>query len=143
MRWDELNLETGVWRIPETKNGDSHTIPLVPQATAILKTRQAKSQSIWVLPGTGRFGYLNDPKKAWHRILERAQIENLRIHDLRRTLGSWQAAMGANSFIIGKTLGHKSPQSTAVYARLNLDPVRDSIEKATDSMFKSGNYNRG
>ena len=75
------------------------------------------------------------PKKAWARILAEAEIENLRIHDLRRTLGSYQAATGANGYIIGKSLGHRSQQSTAIYARLNLDPVRDSVNKATDAMF--------
>jgi integrase len=69
------------------------------------------------------------------RILKEAGIADLRIHDLRRTLGSWQAATGANSYIIGKSLGHRSQQSTAVYARLNLDPVRDSVNKATDAML--------
>jgi integrase len=58
----------------------------------------------------------------------------LRLHDLRRTLGSWQAATGANSYIIGKSLGHKSQQAIAVYARLNLDPVRDSMGKAVKAM---------
>ena len=39
--------------------------------------------------------------------------------------------------IIGRTLGHKSTQSTAVYARLNIDPVRDSVEKATQAMLQT------
>jgi hypothetical protein len=30
---------------------------------------------------------------------------------------------------------HRSQQSTAIYARLNLDPVRASVNKATDAMF--------
>ena len=64
-----------------------------------------------------------EPKLGWKRILERAEIKDLRLHDLRRTLGSWQAATGANSYMIGRTLGHKDSQSTAIYARLNIDPV--------------------
>jgi integrase len=62
----------------------------------------------------------------------------LRIHDLRRSLGSWQASTGASGFVIGKSLGHKSQQATQIYARLNLDPVRDSIEKATQAMMTAG-----
>jgi len=60
---------------------------------------------------------------------------SLRLHDLRRTLGSWQAITGASLQVIGKSLGHKSQQSTAIYARLHLDPVRESIEKATTAML--------
>jgi integrase len=78
-----------------------------------------------------------EPKTGWKRILDRAGIKELRLHDLRRTFGSWQAATGANSYMIGHSLGHKSPQSTAVYAGLNLDPVRDSVEKATQAMLQT------
>jgi hypothetical protein len=55
-----------------------------------------------------------------------------------RTFGSYQAITGASVQILGKSLGHKSPQSTLVtlvYARLNLDPVRAAIEKASNAMF--------
>ncbi len=63
------------------------------------------------------------------------EIPDLRIHDLRRTLGSWQAKTGASMVIIGKSLNHKSPSSTAIYARLDLDPVRESVERATAAIL--------
>ena len=63
---------------------------------------------------------------------------DIRIHDLRRTFGSYQALTGASLPIIGKSLGHKSQQATQIYARLNLDPVRASAEKAIDQMFRKG-----
>jgi integrase len=75
---------------------------------------------------------LEEPKAAWKRILDRAGLKNLRIHDLRRTLGSYQAIAGASLVVIGKSLGHKSPQSTAIYARLSNDPVRASMKSAFD-----------
>ncbi|WP_278401745.1 tyrosine-type recombinase/integrase [Stutzerimonas kunmingensis] len=65
-------------------------------------------------------------------------MTDLRIHDLRRTLGSWQAKTGASMAIIGKSLNHKSLQSTAIYARLDLDPVRQSVETATQAMLEAG-----
>jgi integrase len=135
MRWDEISFHGETWRIARTKNDDPQIVHLSPQAMEILKERKLHSLSPWVFPGDGASGHLADPKKAWMRILKEAGIADLRIHDLRRTLGSWQAATGANSYIIGKSLGHRSQQSTAVYARLNLDPVRDSVNKATDAML--------
>lgn len=65
------------------------------------------------------------------------RIPDLRIHDLRRTMGSWQAITGASLPIIGKSLNHKSQQATAIYARLDLDPVRASVEKATEAMLRA------
>jgi hypothetical protein len=37
--------------------------------------------------------------------------------------------------VIGKTLGHANAATTQVYARLNLDPVRAAVSKATDAML--------
>ena len=56
-----------------------------------------------------------DTKKAWKRVLERAEINDLRIHDIRRTLGSYQAIAGASLSVIGKSQGHKSQRATEVY----------------------------
>ncbi len=137
MRWEEINLQRCEWLIPETKNGESLRIALVAKVIEILNTRAEKyGQEGWVFSGTGKTGHLIEPKSGWKRILARAGIKDLRLHDLRRTLGSWQAITGANSLMIGQSLGHKSMQSTAVYARLNLDPVRESVEKATNAILK-------
>ena len=66
------------------------------------------------------------------------RVPNLRFHDLRRTLGSWQARTGVSLAIIGKSLHHKSPASTAVYARLDMDPVRDAMARAATAMWRAG-----
>jgi integrase len=138
MRWEELHFERREWLIPETKNGESLRVHLIEKVIDILKARAERyGQQGWVFEGCGVTGHLVEPKSGWQRILQRAGIKDLRLHDLRRTLGSWQAATGANSFMIGQSLGHKSTQSTAVYARLNIDPVRDSVEKATQAMLQT------
>lgn len=64
-----------------------------------------------------------------------AHPDGVTLHDLRRTLGSWQAKTGASLAIIGKSLNHKSMQATAIYARLHPDPVRESVERATAAML--------
>lgn len=145
MRWDEINFTTKEWRIPKTKNGDALTIPLMKEAIEVLKTRKkqnekmqlAELQQKFVFPSVASAsGHLADPKKAWHRILKEAKVEDLRLHDIRRTLGSYQVMTGASLPVIGKSLGHKSSQATQVYSRMNLDPVRQSMERAISLMDK-------
>jgi integrase len=63
---------------------------------------------------------------------------DLRPHDLRRTLGSWQASTGSSLLMIGKTLGHKSQAATAIYAHLNIDPVRQAMATATSALLQAG-----
>lgn len=136
MHWSDINFNRAEWLVEETKNGEPQTIPLIPQAIIILKERYENKISDWVFPSaTSKSGHIEEPKKVWKNLLERAGIKDLRIHDLRRTLGSWQAATGANSYIIGKSLGHKTQQATAIYARLNMDSVRESVARAADAMF--------
>ena len=187
MRWEQVNDDACVWRIPVTKNGTPQTLPLSMEAMEILSYRMGTSSSPWVFPGTGTTAHMVEPKRGWRRVVERAQmlgllhtvarhagwnddqmrartelalvapartsvllrdqlvqlgvdpeqfeLKHLRFHDLRRTLGSWQARTGASLAVIGKSLNHQSMASTAVYARLDLDPVRASIDKATAAMW--------
>ena len=138
MRKSEISLSEGIWRIPVTKNGTSQNVTLSPEAMAVLASRMESVEGDFIFPGTGRTGHLVEPKTAWARILKNASLENLRIHDLRRTLGSWQAKSGASLTIIGKSLNHKTHQATAIYARLDLDPVRQSVNSATSAMMAAG-----
>jgi integrase len=135
MRWQDISFDRQEWRIAMTKNGDPQTVPLSPEALQILLNRKPLEGAAFVFPGTGKSGHLEEPKKGWNRILERAGISDLRIHDLRRTLGSWQAKTGASLAIIGKSLNHKNQSTTAIYARLDLDPVRDSVNRATSAIL--------
>lgn len=147
MRWADISLSESVWRIPRTKNGTPQNVTLSPEAAAILETRKAgaEEKAIYVFPGEGKTGHIAEPKKAVIRIMERAGIpygrkaENgVTLHDLRRTLGSWQAKTGASLAIIGKSLNHQSQQTTAIYARLDLDPVRAAVNTATAAMMEAG-----
>ncbi|WP_457573186.1 tyrosine-type recombinase/integrase [Desulfolithobacter sp.] len=138
MKWKDIDLKQSVWRIPadQSKNGEPMTVPLVPQAVDILARRKSETSSIFVFSSQkSRSGHLEEPKTAWRSLLKRAGLKNVRLHDLRRTLGSWQTITGASTAIVGKTLGHKTPQATAVYARLHLDPVRASMENAVNAML--------
>lgn len=136
MRWEEIDFDRRVWKIQHTKNGLPITIPLVPMAVELLRTLREQTVGEWVFPSArSKPGHLVDPLSAWTRVLARANIHDAHIHDLRRTMGSWQAMTGASLPIIGKSLGHQSQQTTAIYARLDLDPVRTAMEKAADRMM--------
>lgn len=145
MRWDDVSFARAEWRIDETKNGDPQTVTLSAEALKILKNRKPKEPAEWVFPSqhSSASGHIQNPKKAWKNLLERAGLSNLRLHDLRRTLGSWQAKSGASLAIIGKSLNHKNAATTAIYARLDLDPVRDSVNTATSAIMAAAGLNSG
>ncbi len=147
MEWSQVNLDLQQWRIPITKNGDSQTIPLTISAMAILneRKRHPEAHERWVFNSnrkgwkTGEKGHLASPRNAFKRVMEKGGLTDLRIHDLRRTAGSYMAIEGISPTIIGKALGHRSPQATAVYARLTQDPVRQALEIAQQALTKPTN----
>lgn len=143
MEWPEVNFDIALWTInpAKMKAGRTMVIPLVPEALDILKRRYAErtthpeGKPAYVFPSYGKSGHIKEPKTAWKRVCDAAGLADLRLHDLRRTLGSWQAATGASLPVIGKSLGHSQAQTTQIYARLNTDPVRQSIGTAVDAMM--------
>ena len=144
MHWRELDLSSGVWRIPRTKNDEPQNVTLCPEAVVILEARKDSTGGGFVFPSKSATGHMVEPQKAVIRVMGRAGIpygrnepNGVTLHDLRRTLGSWQARTGASLAIIGKSLNHKSPQATAIYARLDLDPVRQSVNTATSAMLEA------
>jgi hypothetical protein len=76
-----------------------------------------------------------EPKNGWRNLVKQAKLEDLRMHDLRRTLGSYLAMANQSLHVIGKVLGHHSHTSTQIYARFANDPIRQAMEKAQHDML--------
>ena len=55
-------------------------------------------------------------------------VQDVRIHDLRRTVGSWLAQSGNSLHLIAKVLNHASVSTTAIYSRFGQDSVREALE---------------
>ena len=143
MRWENIDFDLGAWVIPRTKNGESQTIALSDAALEVLSERYKYRGTLpWVLPGGNPqnkrpcYNHLTEPKKAWKKIITAAGIEDLRIHDLRRTAGSIMAISGINTPTIMKALGHKSMSAAAVYQRVNADPAKQGMDIAIAAMRK-------
>ncbi len=153
MKWSDINFKMLEWRIPETKGGRPHKIPLTKHIIAVLDELKQYRVNEYVFPADSTSGHLVEPKKPWRTILENAGLQDkqevdkrgsvintvtneLRIHDLRRTLASWLAITGASYFVIAAILGHKVSNVTGVYARLSMDSLREALEKAQEAMLK-------
>jgi len=152
MRWDEMNRDNPAlptWIIPKEKfKGKRDTeVAIVEPVVSILNRRwENRASDEWVFPAKrsgGKCPHLSEPKKAWATICKKADLQDVRIHDLRRTLGSWQAALGSSLQVIGKSLGHRSMKSTEIYARLDHEPIRKSVEGAAVAMLAAVNQKGG
>jgi integrase len=138
MRWENVSLETSSWTIPNPKARTPYVVPLLPWAVEILKERHERNgTSGWVFPGKGKTEHITGFKHGWKALLASTKIDGLRMHDLRRTLGSWMATGGASLPTIGKALGHRSLAATSIYARLQLGAVKDAVASAAQAMLNA------
>jgi len=142
MRWQDVSLDDNRWVVPTPKGGKPYTVPLTPEAIEILRARwkARKLDTAWVFPSHGTAGHVVDLKGAWKALLKDAGLYSEdrllcpRIHDLRRTQGSWQARQGTSLIVIGKSLGHNSLASAQPYAQINVDPVREAMAPVNAAM---------
>jgi len=135
VRWADVDLTQRTLRLPETKAGRPHLLPLPAPALAILDVLPSRGQSDWLLPSNSACGHIVEPAKAWQRIRKRAGVSDVRIHDLRHTLASWLVGAGYNLPLIGRALNHSQIATTERYAHLALDPVREALERNAAAMF--------
>jgi integrase len=115
--------------LPDTKAGRPFTAPLSGPAMAILRGIPEEEGNPYLFPGRRTERPLVELKMAWQRIRIAAGVPDVRIHDLRRTVGSWLAQAGNSLHLIGRVLNHSNPTSTAIYARFANDTVRQALEE--------------
>lgn len=139
LEWRDVDLKAGSILLRATKNSDDRRVPLIGDAKTRLEA-WAKVRSLTdprVFPGPKRES-APPLDKAWIAAKAAAEVENLRIHDLRHSCGSYLAKAGASAFQIAAILGHRSgPGLTARYVHLVAEDSRGLLEDALAGMLES------
>ena len=117
----------------------SGTIPALPWSNfappyTVLTALPRCNDNPWVIVGKKPGSHLTDLQYPWRRIRARAELEDVRIHDLRHSFASRALALGESLPTIGKLLGHTQVQTTARYAHLASDTVKASGSRIADSI---------
>ncbi len=141
MEKSELTLTPGAefWVIPTSKfkGKRPHVIPLVTRAVEILRRRAAETDR-FIFPGRGKSGHLAWPQASIELLRKAAGIEDVRLHDLRRTVGAWQNAAGVPLRVIQETLGHSDISVTAsIYTPTEKSAVRHALQEYSEKLFST------
>ena len=117
LRWENVDLEAGEPRLPDSKTG-ARMVPLSRAAARLLESLPRDPDNPWVIVGRKPGAHLTDLQHPWRRIPARAGLGDVCIHDLRHSFASHALALGESLPMIGKLLGHTQVQTTARYAHL-------------------------
>lgn len=144
MHTSDIDLISKVWTIPagqfkKTKAGPRpHPIPLIDRAVDLIELRREVQGDGWLFPGHRKGAHISNVNYWWDDLKERGGVDDMRIHDLRRTTASYMAITGASIPTIAQLLGHTLPGVTPTYARLALDSVRSALDTAISHLLEVG-----
>ena len=135
LRWTDVDLEAGELHLGDAKAGP-RTVHLPPTAVRLLKTLPRREGCPWVFPGEDREGRFSGGglDYVWQAVRTHAELEDVRLHDLRHSFASRALALGETLPVIGKLLGHSNIETTARYAHLARDSIHEAAERIAGSV---------
>ena len=128
--WDQFDMDARIWTKPSahTKQKKIHRVPVSAPALQLLSEMRAEAETEWLFPNSTRTGPRRHYQHCWASIIKAANITNLRVHDLRHSFASEGVSAGLSLPVLGALLGHTQPATTARYAHLLDDPLREATE---------------
>ena len=130
LKWDDIDHAAGELRLRDGKTG-LRLVPLTPAVAAVLSEIPRIGGNPWVIVGKRPGDRLTEGSVDyhWQRIRERAELDDVRLHDLRHSYASRALALGEGLPMIGELLGHRKVETTARYAHLMRDAEKASADR--------------
>ncbi|KNG95020.1 tyrosine-type recombinase/integrase [Pseudaestuariivita atlantica] len=129
LTWDRVFLDQGLLKIEEPKNGQRRMVTVLPEVVAKMAELDVDGgRDGLVFPNKTLTGAW-DFKKSWQKVLQQADLDDFRFHDLRHTAAKLIAKSGGSVPQIATILGHKSFKMASRYAHLTEDHTRDLLSR--------------
>lgn len=131
--WDQVDETNRVWRIPaaNSKSKKVRSIPLNDSALEMLNEAGPKvgGGTIFANRKTGKA--YTSIMKVWSRLRAKANLQHVRLHDLRHQYASFLVNNGRSLYEVQQILGHSSPVVTQRYAHLSTKSLQDAAASAS------------
>ncbi len=128
-QWSDVDWEQRALSIGRTKNGEPLLAPLSIATIERLRMIPRIEGNPYIICGKFAGHPLKDLRSAWARVRTAAELQHVRIHDLRRTVGSWLVQGGASLHLVGAVLNHKDPKTTAGYAYFQTENRQAALDR--------------
>lgn len=140
-RWGDVDWKVKTLTVRNTKNGTTHVVPLSNLAVELLQNVKPDIAPPEGPIFLGRGGKaVSDLKKPWREARSLADLEDVTIHDLRRTVATWLTNLaGVPVGTVAALLNHKVPGAgvTAIYTRPMEEAVRAAVSELEQLIIAS------
>lgn len=129
-KWDQVNLEKKVWRIPVTKTKVPRHVPLSEDAIAVLQAIPRFKGCAYIVPNPKTLKPFQSIFRSWDSARRAAKVGDCRMHDLRHSAASNLVNSGQSLYVVAKVLGHSQTRTTERYAHLNSKVLLEAVNAA-------------
>ena len=136
LEWSQIDFERGIAFLIDSKTGRK-PVYLSAAALSVLAEIPRVEGNTFVIVGAVKGKPRVDINKPWSAIKKAAQLNDLRVHDLRHSFAAIGAGASLGLPIVGKLLGHSQPKTTARYAHLDADPLKRAVDQIGDIVLSA------
>ncbi len=130
LRWDQVDLEKRILRLPDSKTG-AKAVPLGEEAIAVIQGIPRLLGNPMVFQYSNPESAVTALKRLWSDLRVKAELPDLRIHDLRHVFASQAIDSGLSLEVIAGILGQKTREVTERYAHMGVSPVIAGADQAS------------
>lgn len=137
-KWEDINWEQRIWRIPISKSGKARHVPISDAALMLLETMPRIEGCQWIFPNPKTHKPYQSFYGSWHTARKSVGLADVRIHDLRHSFASFLVNSGRSLYEVQRILGHTQISTTQRYAHLSQDSLltaANEIGKAIPSLL--------
>lgn len=138
LKWKSIDLKNDVITLGDesfnTKSRKSRVVPMHPRVKEILeglKNEKKPQKENYVFGKTKNQPFTKDyiSKQFKKACRDAGMDEAVHYHSTRHSTGSLLSQKGVSIYTIQKILGHSSPNVTQIYAHLQVDTLKEAINK--------------
>ena len=135
LKWSDIDFDNHSFTIEDTKNNESHSLPLTFKLDEVLERRKNESDNPYVFQGSTPNGHLHPPKRQLERARELVgfKFDN---HSLRRTFETTANRFALSTYTLKKLINHKNTRDvTGRYIVLEIDDLREPMNQISEALW--------
>jgi integrase len=140
LKWSDIDFDNHSFTIEDTKNNESHSLPLTFKLDEVLDRRlKDRDDNPYVFKGSTPQGCLHPPKRQLQRARELVGF-HFTNHDIRRAFETTANRLAFSTYTLKKLVNHKNTRDvTGRYIVLDIDELREPMQQITDELWNQIN----
>jgi integrase len=138
LKWEDIDFQDKSFTIEDTKNHETHKMPLTWLLFEVLERRKNDNGNPYVFEGEKPNSHLTAPKKQIEKARELMGF-HFTNHDLRRTFTTTANRLNFNKYVLDRLVNHKNTEDsrdvTKRYVILDIEDLREPMNQITETLW--------